>query len=302
MSHQTIDILFNVPGQSLWFDAPEGRPSAILASIVYEATAADDSQAEDAKSGSPAIEATPNTTFDAASGDGQAEPRQLNLTATTGAAIGRVYLATNALGESERVEVAAISSGAYVIAREPLQNAYAAADAFVTTRITQPLSSEWLADTGNLSGEIDPNPRYRWRLVYVVASTTHVHDLYFDVVRYAARHDVTPLDVDRRAPGWIDRLPTHYRDDQGRALIDEAYRAIKFDLYNLSTPDQSIRNREAVNELVLLRSIDMVHQDDRSARMYQDRLAQLIAWAKVSVSTDSTGASSPADARPLWRR
>lgn len=289
-------------GQSLYFDAPEGRPSSVSSSTIYKNTSGDDGAAESATGGSPSIEATPNTTFDAASGDGQSEPRQVNLTATTGVTIGRVYLATNAYGEAERVEVASYSSGNYVIAREPLQNAYAAADTFQSTRITQPLSTSWLADTSNISAEFDPNPRYRWRLVYVVSSTTYIHDLYFDVVRYAARHDVTPLDVDRRAPGWVDRLPTYYREDQGRALIDEAYRAIKFDLYNLGTPDQSIRNREAVNELTTLKAIDLVHQDERSAKAYQDRLAQLITWAKVPTSKDSTGGASPSDARPIWRR
>jgi hypothetical protein len=269
---------------------------------VFACDVGDDGTAEGATGGSASIEATPNTTLDASSGLGQTDERKLYLTATTGAVIGRQYLVTNATGESERVEVTSIASADYVIVRDPLANAYASADAFVTTRITQPLSTSWCAATANLSWEFDPNPRYRWRLRYTVASVEYVQDLYFDLVRYAARHDVSPVDVDRRAPGWMQRVATFHREDQGRALIDEAWQEVKFDLYNLTTPDQSIRNREAVNELVKLRAIALVDRTDVAEKRYQDRLAQLVAWGKVAVSKDSSGASSPSDVRPLWRR
>jgi len=46
----------------------------------------------------------------------------------------------------------------------------------------------------------------------------------------------------------------------------------------------------------------MVFRDERSAKAYETRLAQLIAWAKVPTSKDSTGAASASDARPIWRR
>lgn len=302
MSSQTIDVLFDVPSQSLHFDAPEGRPSAVTASSIYESAAGDDSTVEDATSGSPSIEATPNTTIDADSGPGQSDERRANVASTSGAAVGRVYLLTNAAGEKDWAEVAAISSGAYVVARDPLQNAYASGDTLQTTRISQPLSTSWCAEVGNISGSFDPNPRYRWRLRYTVSSVEYVHDLYFDLVRYAARHDVTPIDVDRRAPGWMQRVATFHREDQGRSLIDEAWVEVKFDLYSMSTPDQSIRNREVVNELVKLKAIALVDRTDVSAKAYGDRLSQLIAWGKAATDKDGSGAGSAADIRPLWRR
>ena len=242
------------------------------------------------------------TTFDADSGAGQADPRICNLTATTGLVIGRSYHATNALGESERVEVGGISSGAYVQARKPLQNAYVAADTFVSTRITHAIDSTWVADQSNISGEFDPNPRYRWRLVYVVGGVTRVHDAYFDLLRYPARHTVEPGDVDRRAPGWIERLPQDYREDQGRSLIDEAYRLIKFDLYNLAIPDQALRNREVVDELVIAQAVAMVDTTEANAKRYEARLAQIVAMGKVNVSTDASGAGTRAEVVSAWSK
>jgi hypothetical protein len=299
---QTLDMLFGVTGQSLYYDAPEGRPFSITSSTVYENSTGDDGTAETATTGAAAVETNLSTTFDADSGVGQADARICNVTATTSAKIGQTYIATNALGERDMVEIIAISSGAFVVGREPLQNAYANGDAFVSTRITHALDSTWVAASTNISGDFDPNPRYRWRLVYVVASVTYVADVYFDLLRYAGRHDVSPVDVDRRAPGWMNRAAHNHREDQGRALIDEACRVVKFDLYNLSTPDQSVRNREAMNELVTLKAIELVDTNELTTRRYDERLAQLIANAKVVVSKDSTGAASPADMRPIWRR
>jgi len=299
---QTLDILFGVTGQSLYFDAPEGRASSVTSSTIFENSTGDDGTAEGATTGVAATETNPNTTFDAASGDGQAYPRVCNITATTGVAVGREYLATNATGERDWVSVIAIASGASVTARQPLANAYASADAFVSTRIAHALDSTWIADATNLSGAIDPNPRYRWRLVYVVDGATYIHDGYFDLLRYAGRHDITPGDVDRRSRGWIDRVATEDREDQGREIIDEAYRVLKLDLYNFSLPDQAIRNRELVNELTLLKSIELVDATEANEKKYNDRLAHFIAWGKTAVSKDESAAASPAMPRPLWRR
>lgn len=298
----TLDILFGVAGQALYFDAPEGRPSSIVSSQVFESGTGDDGTAEAATTGSAAVEADPNTTFDAASGAGQVDDRICYVTDTTGVVIGRPYRVTNATGEWETIEACAISSGAHVVARESLANAYAPGDAFVSTRVAHALDSTWLADTANLSDDFDPNPAYRWRLAYVVGGATYVHDIYFDLVRYAARYDVTPADVDRRSPGWIDRLATRYREDQGRSLIEEGFTVLKFDLYNLETPNEAIRNREVVNELVLLKAIELADPSDYNVQRYADRLAQLIARGRVRVQADSSGAAVVADARPFWRR
>lgn len=299
MSSQTIDLLFGVTGQSLYFDAPEGRPSSVTSSDVFENTTGDDGTEEAATSGSAAVETNPDTTFNADSGAGQADARVCNLTATTGATIGRQYRATNAAGEVDIVEVAAVSSGASVTARQPLVNAYASGDAFESTRITHAIDATWVADKNNLSGGFDPNPKYRWRLVYVVSSVTYVHDLYFDLLRYAGRHDVSPIDVDRRARGWMERVATEDREDQGRAVIDEAYQVVKFDLYNLSLPDQSIRNREVVNELVKLKAIEMV-DGEAAAQVYAARFAQLMEFGKTSVSKTATAGASPGEIVSKW--
>lgn len=302
VSSTTLDLLFSVTGQSLVFDAPEGRPSSIVTSELLESGSSDDATEEAATSGSAAIAATPATTFDAASGVSQADPRVCNITDTTGVVIGRPYRLTNAAGEFETIEARAIAAGASVTAREPLKNDYAAADSFVTTRITHALDSTWIADTANLSPALAVNARYRWRLVYVVGGVTYARGIGVDLLRYPSQHGVSPHDVDRRSPGWIESLPTQYREDEGRTLIDEAWRSIKFDLMNLSLADQALANSEVRDELVTLRAIEAIYPTEMNAKRYSDRLAQLIAWGKTTVAIDETGAAASADARPFWRR
>ena len=298
---RTIDLLFAVTGQSLYFDAPEGRPSSVTSSQVFENTTGDDGDAETATTGSAAVETNPNTTFNAASGDGQTNPQICNLTTTTGIGIGRGYRITNAAGEWEWIEVVG-ATATTATAREPLANAYTTGDTFVSTRITHAIDATWVADKTNLSDACCPNARYRWRLVYVVGGVTYVHDAYFDLLRYAGRHDVTAADVARRSPGWTQRVATYHREDQGRAIIDEAYEVVKFDLYNFETPDQSIRNREARNEMVLLKAIELVDPTELNVQRYSERLQQFMAGAKLSVQADTSGAATTADVRPLWRR
>lgn len=302
MSASTIDLVFGVTGQTLVFDCPEGRPSSVVSSQLFESGTGDDGTAEVALTGAATIEATPVTTFDADSGVGQGDPRFCYLTTTAGVAIGQRYLATNAYGERDFVEAAAISSGAHVVARQPLENAYTGGDSFVTTRISHALDTTWIADAGNISSAFAVNSRYRWRLVYVVAGKTYVHDPGVDLLRYQGRHDVVGLDVDRRSPGWLDRLGESNREDQGRAVIDEAFEALKFDLYNMATPDQGIRNREAVNNLVKLKAIAMVDRTEQAAAEYAVQLDKLIAHGKTATAVDETGASAIADIRPFWRR
>lgn len=308
---ETQDILFGVTGQSLVFDAPEGRATGTPVVSVFENEAGDDTTAETATTGSVAVETDPNTTLDGAAA---ALQQTIPLTATTGTLRGRRYLVTNATGESEWVEPKQITSGDSVVVRQPLQNAYASGDAFVSTRIAIAVNSTWVADRNNISDRLEPNPRYRVRWQYVVSSVTYVRYTYFDLVRAAGQYDVNGLDVDRAYPGWLENLPTYHREDQGADLVKEAYRQVKLDFYAQGKADQMARNAEVVNDLVLHRAVvqaemakviagggspDAVKQANE---LYQARLLGLIAFTKIPFATDSGGAGVKVPGQPMWRR
>ena len=307
-------IYYNVTGQSLVFDCPEGRPSSVTSVTVYPSTTGDDGTTESATTGSAAVETNPNTTFDAASGDGQADPTLLSVAATTGMVIGRSYLATNALGESEFFEVTGITSGASCNSRYPLRNAYASSDTVEGTRISISVDSTWVADKTNISDDLDPNPGYRVRWVYVVDSVTRVHDDYFNLVRYRAGHDVTAVEISRVRSGWLNDLPSEHQEDRGAVLIDDAYTELSFDFHRAGIPAEMLRNRDVVNRLVIHKAILMSEYDRASATgstlgydlardHFQGMLDGLVKVTnRTQMSTDASGAATTVAAESLWSK
>lgn len=314
---QTQEILFGVTGQSFHFDAPEASTtgiSSITSVSVFENDTGDDGAAESATTGSASEDAV-DTTVLSASGAGQSNPRRIALSGITGVTVGRTYLMINSTGERESVEVVDIdTTGLIVLARHPLQNAYALGDTFIGTRIRISVNSTWVADTANISPWLDPNPRYRIRWVYVVGGVTYAHASYVDLVRYKGETTVLGADVDARFPGWLDSLPTYDREDQGRRLINEAYRQLKLDLYQQLKADQMSRNGEVIDELVILKaaliskeaaavngnaSLDAVAMLEK---MYGVRIQSLIANTKIPFATDQGGSGSRVPGLPAWRR
>lgn len=308
----TQDILFGITGQTVYHDCAEGRPSSVTSATVYYYESGDDAEDEGAI-GAASVETGPNTTIDAASGFGQSDPRVLHVAATTNMAVDRRYLVTAADGQREWFDVDEIDSGNSVTAKHPLFNTYASADTVQSTRIQATIDSTWIADTANIS-ETEPNPGYRIRWVYVVAGVTYVADTYFNVVRYVGKHGVRPQDVDLTFPGWIDRLPTDHREDQGRKLIDEAYRQVKIDLAAVELDDASVADAEIVDELTRWKALvqsEMARlmagsQNDTSyaaaKQAYQERLDSLVRiTTKVSVR-DESGAAGAKTSLGLTRR
>jgi len=311
----TQDILFGIDGQVLLVDCPDGRPSSATSTDVWEYTDGDSATTESATTGSPTVETNPNTTLDATSGDGEANPRLVNLTSTTDIVVGRQYLITGTLGQHEWVEVAKITSGASITAKHPLKNSYASTSTFQSTRVTIPVSSTWVADTVNLSANFNPNPRYRVRWEVIIGGVTYVYETAFDLVRYASLHSVTPVDVTNYNSTWLDWLGPDDRVDQGRQVIHAAFLGIKYDLYGDNRADQSIRNPEAFDELVMRRAVleglyrraaaglDVNPNSFAAATdLYRQRYDQFIRAPVVQSNATSDGGALIQTPTPLRRR
>ena len=304
------NLYYNITGeQTLVWDAQEGRPSAVTSVTVYPAATGDDGTAEAATTGVGTVEANPDTTFDAISGSSQTDPTVLALAATTGCAVGRRYLATNAEGEAEFVPCIEVDAGVSITSRHPLRNVYSVGDTLESTRISISIDDTWIADSTNISDDLDPNSGYRVRWVYVVGGITRVHDSYFNVVRYQAGHSVRPDQVNNKRSGWLDALPTEHIDDNGAVLIDDAYSDFKFDLHKRKIPAEMLRNREVVNQMTILRTLlntskekaistgdATAYEIDREA--YFGSLDGLIPLADTA--SDASGAGARVEAVSIW--
>jgi hypothetical protein len=304
-----VDLLFGVAGQVLTFDAPEGRPSSVTSAAVYLADVGD-TTTELALA--PTIEANPNTTTDAAAGASQSNPKRVPLVATTGTAIGRLFLLTNADLQKEWVDVQEVIAADAVIARHPLHDEYPAGSTFQSTRISAAVDDAWAADVANLYDDTEGNPMYRVRWVYVVAGVTYIADTYFNLVRYGARHGVTPKHVDDLAPGWIDALPIDHKVDAGRRLIDEAYREVKLDLKVRRIDDATVADAEVIDTLVRYKAIELSEWAQFLAGSSNDETRHVSAMKRYGARRDeltsnvpirdSSGAATPAQAIGIARR
>lgn len=306
------DIIFDVTGQTLHWDCPEGRPSSITSVSVFAMETGDDQTAETATTGDPSIDSV-NTTVASASGAGQSDARVLNLTSGTGVNQGQPYLVTAAAGRKEWIEPVAVA-GNVATARHPLHNAYAAADTFEGVRISASLADAWVQDEANLSDGLDPTPGWRIRWEYVVDGITYVHDSYFDLVRYLGEDSLLPTDVEDMYPDFRDRLPTHHRVDEGRRMIKRAHEQVRFELLANDIDDASVRDVDALNEAVLLRFGILLARAqvqagadpaelEAATKDYDDFMNKLIrVTMRLRQSADTTGAGTKRPARGILER
>jgi hypothetical protein len=304
MTRSTQDITFGQASQTLVLDCLDGRPSSVTDVQVWDYSTDDAGTEESATTGSASVETNPNTTVNAASGADEADPTIVYLTATTGCAVDRRYLLTSARGHFEWVEVDDVVSADYIVTRHPLLNNYAVSDTLESTRCSITLDTTWVSDTGNLSTTYNPNPRYRVRWTVVVDSATRVYETAFDLVRYQAQHGVTPQDMVRRHPTWLDSLGPDQRLTQGRDLIERGFEGLKFDLYADNKADQAIRNPEAVDQLVISKTWLMVIEDrvmngtatgvelEAADRIYRARYDQFLRAPVVQIDTGGGAATT----------
>jgi hypothetical protein len=304
------DIVAGLAGQAVSYRVIEGRPSA-ASFQVFRDTIDDVGEAELA--GSASID-TVNTITTAAAGPSEADPHRLSVFSAAGFTAGRKYLVIGAQ-QREWVEVVEVQLG-YVRARHPLKNSYATGATIVGTTITASIDVEWSGADEHLSDLTDPFPDYRIRWAYTVDGAAGVAWSYFDVVRAVVRHQVDIADIAGRLPGFHDALPVDLRQDQGRLLIDSAWRAVRADFQSVSMDVAAVRDDEVLDELVILRALVVVAEAgwhppaidaatfiDLKQRGYDRFWEQHFkATLKHPVSTGTGADSHRAQARPIWRK
>ena len=245
----TTDITYGVTGQTLAYRVPQGRPTSATFA-VFRDTAGDDDVSE--FTGTATVD-TVSTTVSIASGASSADPQRIDLTSSTGLANGTKYLLAE-VGKQEWVEPVEVGT-AYVRVRHPLKNDYTASATVKSTTITAAVDATWVATLAKLSDHKDPAPSYRARWAIVVGGVTVIAYSYFDLVRAPTSYLVDLDELNSRAPGLVDSMPTEYRVENGRPMIDAAWRAVRAHLASMGLDTDAIRDDEALDELVTLRSL-----------------------------------------------
>lgn len=303
------EIVFGVAGQTVSLMAPDGRPTVATSATLIPFDADDSNGTALA---SVAIDAV-STTVSVASGDGNSDPNLITVASATGIDIGGTYLLTSTTGANEWVVVAA-KNGTAIYARHPLRNAYPIASTFVSTEITAAFPDATAADASKITS---PTRRigYRVRWVYVGADgTSKTAQTTVAIVRYQTRNPVLPVHVDNRFPGWLERLPTDYRADQGKSLIDAAFESVRIDVLQEGQIDHAQRDPAAFAELVIHKTMEIaievaIQVGGGSAEAlvaaregYAERLTRLIRQPIVDMQASEGGASATGARVPFWKR
>jgi hypothetical protein len=245
MLNPRASLVFGQTGQVVEFYPPESILGQASGGATYSVWAVDadlDGSAE--FSGTATLDSV-STTFDQSTGASQASFRdRLTVASTTGIAIGRTYLASNANSERELIEVDAIKTDDWVSKEGPLSYDYVNGDTLKGIRHYFTIDATWVADEANIGTG--------WRILwtYTIASVTYRTWTNFDLVRVDTKHQVNEAAIYARFP---DMRYQQAKDDLGwRAIIGEAELHVDFDLhtkYQLR-PDE-LRDPALYNRLVL---------------------------------------------------
>lgn len=308
---KTTDITFGVSGQTVEYRVPQGRPTSATFS-VFNDYAADDDTAE--FSGTATVESVNQSALSGASGPSQTDPNRINVVSTN-VTTARKYLVAEGQRQ-EWVSPVEVGSG-YVRARHPLKNDYTTAATFVGSTITAAIDNTWAGSEENLSEHSDPNPSYRVRWAIVVGSETFIAYSYFDLVRAPVLHQIDIDDINGRAPGLMATMPTEYRVEQGRPLLEAAWRAVKADLAVCRLDVDAFRNDEALDELMIMKSLYVLaiggwkpqafpSVSEYLAEVRRDYDRYLEQHVKVNtpykMATDTTGSASPIVSTPFFAK
>lgn len=253
MARTTADIIYGVASQELVHRVLAGRATSATFE-VFEDYANDGTTPE--FSGTATVDSV-STTVDAASGVSTTDPQRISLASTAGIVTGRKYLLSEN-SKQEWVDPIEIVSADHIRIRHPLRNDYTTAATFVGTAITAAVDDAWAAAETNLSDHLDPSPDYRVRWEILVNGETKVEYSYFDLVRSTVTYGVDIDDVNARAPGLHDSLPVEYQEEQGRPLLESAWRSVQAKLASLKIDTDAVRDDQFIDELVILRSLYML--------------------------------------------
>lgn len=178
-------VQFNVSGQTLAYEAPQGRPSGNGTVALYDSRYPQTDTAHNpiGSSGTATLRAV-STTLTAAAGAAQNDPRNVPVVPPGALKVGDFVLLTNASGQVERGEVVAKSASSVTL-RDPLEYDYAIAATFESAVMDSPaIDATWLSSTQNLVEDCYAI----W--TYTVAGKSYSRRTYFDVVREIVSWDI----------------------------------------------------------------------------------------------------------------
>lgn len=303
----TQEIIYAVTGQTLEYRVIQGRPTS--ATFEVFADYADDTTTAEF-SGTATVD-TVNATLTATAGISETDPQNISIT-STGIILGRRYLLSED-SVKEWVDPIEIGTG-FIRSRWPLRSDYTVAATLASTVLTATVDATWVARLDRLRNLENPNPDYRVKWTILVGGVYVVAYSFFNLVRAQVVHQVDIADIDDRAPGLMDSMPAEYASEQGRPLIDAAWKSVKAKLASIDLQVSEFRDDAILDEMVILRALAMLARGGWHPQQYQlseyvadtqseyDRFVEthLQVTLKHRMATGTGSGSDVVYAKPYW--
>lgn len=243
-------IQFDLAGQYLEYEAPQGRPDADGTVTLYDPRLDPDDSDAVIVTGTATRRALA-ITMNGAAGPSESDPRNIPVLAadiTSIAAVidpGDFLWLESASHERERIEVLKIGA-ASIGARHPLQGSYASGATIRSAVMRSPaIPTAWIQDEDHLLLDC-------WaKWVYAFDGRTYTVRSYFDVVREVPATEVT---VDALLQVLPDLNTKLVKQEELRGFIREAQGEVDHMLVGRGLEPTRLRGNEAVKRLVLKRA------------------------------------------------
>lgn len=250
-------VRYNLTGQTLTFEAPEGRPTANGEVRIYDPRySMEDTTKNPVAMTASSVTAT-RSSATATVGAAGAAAAQKTIACTPHAdwKVGDwVWVTAAASGRKTRVQIAQKQSGAIVTA-DDLPFALVQADTIESALLTSPtFTSAFITDEQNIAED------YFVEWIYAVAGITYYARRFFDVVREIINFDITDEWLLERHPGLMrleyKRQPGTF-EPQRRA----AQRNVERHIIGVGKDPDRYRGTEIMRELVGLQVVCVLAWD-----------------------------------------
>ena len=284
------EVVLGGEGQRFVLDPPGGRPSWSATVTVKSSRGI----VQAATLGSCVIDPVETALTDVAS----IGETSLSLASTAGIAPGTRYQLVDPDGAHEWVVVVAVDPSR-VTTRRPLVNRFAPGSILGGCQISIAIDPSWSSAVANLTDQLDVQVGYRLHWSYSIAGVATSTTTTADLVRVPQHGRVSAADVDRRFPGWIEKLPSAYRESGGSELIAEAFELVNRDV--LEHPEiRRARDAAVLRELAIIRAnfVELEHASlfehassaslREAEQRYRQRFDELVREAKENRSPPPT--------------
>lgn len=245
-------LRFEVAGQTLAFEARQGRPSANGTVTLYDSRYARTDASKNPIVTGAATRKVVDTTVTTASGASQSNPKRVFCVPPAALLLGDFVILTNAALQSERVKVVAITSGASFDVDHDLAFDYAIGATIQSAVMTSPaVPTPWASDVTNLGESFDAV----WS--YTVGGIACIETSRWDLVREVLEDGVPDSYLYDRFP---DLRRFQFRDQPGtfQPQVRAAQRDVEALLRACNLKPHRLRANEKVRHLVELRTLVII--------------------------------------------